>query len=65
MEILSPVGEEEKIVARVAAFDLAGAGPAELFAGVDDVFGSDGAAEKRARGAATAEDRDDKGFFGW
>lgn len=65
LEVFLPVGLEEEVVAGVAAFDLAGAGSAEVFAGGEDGFGGDGATEKGAGGTAPAEDGDDEGFFGW
>ena len=62
MEFFLPVGLEEEVVAGVAAFDLAGAGSAKVFAGGDDGIRGDAASEERSGSAATTEDGDDKGL---
>jgi len=64
LEFFLPVGLEEEVVAGVAAFDLAGAGSAEVFAGGEDRFGGDAAAQERAGGSATSEDGDHERLFG-
>tara|TARA_B110000881_G_scaffold150477_1_gene133458 strand:+ start:3161 stop:4171 length:1011 start_codon:yes stop_codon:yes gene_type:complete len=62
LEFFLPVGLEEEVVAGVAAFDLAGAGSAKVFAGGEDGVRGDAASEERTGGTATTEDGDDEGL---
>ena len=59
-----PGGGEEEIVAGVAAFDLAGAGAAEVGAGLDDALGGDGGGGDGAGCAAAAENGNEEGLGG-